>query len=481
MKRIKILLIIFTSFILSNQTNYSQSITWIDSSAFPFSRAFDVSDDGNTIVGDYSVIQPYLHHQAFRWKRDQGFIDLGTFAGLNTHAYGVSGDGSVIVGNAQDNISNVLGRAFLWTDSTGIVDIGTLGGDDAIAYDISTDATTIVGESEEGIYGILMAFRRLQNGVMDNLGSFCNGCTSRANAVSSDGSVIVGYAEYGTYHNAFRWTPTLGLQDLGRLGGSQSEANGVSEDGSIVVGRTDVDHPNGIRSHAFKWTISNGMIDIHNDNVGAISSRAYSVSADGKKIVGTIDYGGNLHRAFLWTEEDGMKKLDQVYGNIIKYGSELRTADKITPDGRFIVGSGYNSANGKSSAYIIDTETAVNAEHETDILSLPEKFELFQNYPNPFNPSTKIIFVIPLSVTLGLSSRAELRDAGSRVQLKVFDVLGNEVATLVDEYKPAGRYEVEFNATSLPSGVYFYQLKVADPEINSGQVFIQTKKMLYLK
>lgn len=466
MKRIKILLIILTSFIISNQINYSQSITWLDSAAFPFSQAYDVSDDGNTVVGDYSVSQPYSHRQAFRWRRNQGFIDLDTLARLNTFAYGVSGDGSVIVGNAQDNIINVLGRAFLWTDSTGIVDLGTLGGDDAIAYDISTDATTVVGESEDGIYGILMAFRRLQNGVMDNLGSFCNGCTSRANAVSSDGSVIVGYAEYGTYHNAFRWTPTLGLQDIGRLGGSQSEANGVSEDGSIVVGRTDVDHPNGTRSHAFKWTISNGMIDIHNDNVGSISSRAYSVSADGKKIVGTIDYGGTLRSAFLWTEEEGMKKLKQVFSNLIGYSTDFWTANKITPDGRFIVGSGYNSATGKWSAYIIDTEAAVNVEDENDILFPPEKFELFQNYPNPFNPNTKIIFVIPSSVTLGLSSRAESRDVGSRVQLKVFDVLGSEVATLVDEYKPAGRYEIA-------SGVYFYQLKAGD--------YVQAKKMILLR
>jgi hypothetical protein len=57
--------------------------------------------------------------------------------------------------------------------------------------------------------------------------------------------------------------------------------------------------------------------------------------------------------------------------------------------------------------------------------------------------------------------------------LKIFDILGNEIATLVNEYKPAGKYEVEFNAASLPSGVYFYQLKAGD--------FISTKKMVLLK
>lgn len=151
MKKIKIvLLVVFIVFF--QQEMFSQSIIWLDSSAFPFSRAYDVSDDGNTVVGDYSVSQPYSHRQAFRWKRNQGFIDLGTLPGLNTYAYGISGDGLIIVGNAQNNITNVIGRAFFWTDTTGMVDIGTLGGESAIAHDISGDGKIIVGESEDGQY-----------------------------------------------------------------------------------------------------------------------------------------------------------------------------------------------------------------------------------------------------------------------------------------------------------------------------------------
>lgn len=98
--------------------------------------------------------------------------------------------------------------------------------------------------------------------------------------------------------------------------------------------------------------------------------------------------------------------------------------------------------------------------------TIPLAFRLEQNYPNPFNPSTKISWQSPVS---------------SQQTLKVYDILGNEIATLVNEYKSAGSFEVEFNASSLSSGVYFYQLRVADPEINSGQGFIQTKKMLMVK
>ena len=95
---------------------------------------------------------------------------------------------------------------------------------------------------------------------------------------------------------------------------------------------------------------------------------------------------------------------------------------------------------------------------ESGNANTPCSFALLQNYPNPFNPRTKISWQSPI---------------GSWQTLKVYDVLGNEVATLVDEYKPAGSYEVEFNAANLPSGVYFYQLKAGN--------FVEAKKMVLLK
>ncbi len=99
----------------------------------------------------------------------------------------------------------------------------------------------------------------------------------------------------------------------------------------------------------------------------------------------------------------------------------------------------------------------------SDEETLPNTFSLEQNYPNPFNPSTKIKYSIP-SVGTSLMKF---------VQLKVYDMLGNEVATLVDEYRPAGSYEVEFDATDLSSGIYFYKLQTSN--------FIETKKMILMK
>ena len=95
---------------------------------------------------------------------------------------------------------------------------------------------------------------------------------------------------------------------------------------------------------------------------------------------------------------------------------------------------------------------------EDNNLNLPTEFALYQNYPNPFNPSTKISWQSPVS---GWHT------------LTVYDILGNEVAILVNEEKPAGEYEIEFNANKLSSGVYFYQLKAGN--------YLNIKKMILLK
>jgi photosystem II stability/assembly factor-like uncharacterized protein len=97
--------------------------------------------------------------------------------------------------------------------------------------------------------------------------------------------------------------------------------------------------------------------------------------------------------------------------------------------------------------------------------NLPTKFSLEQNYPNPFNPSTKINYSIPSVEKLSATSQ--------HVTLKVFDILGREMATLIDERQIAGTYEVEFNASKLSSGIYIYSIQYA------GQS--KSKKMMLLK
>jgi photosystem II stability/assembly factor-like uncharacterized protein len=115
-------------------------------------------------------------------------------------------------------------------------------------------------------------------------------------------------------------------------------------------------------------------------------------------------------------------------------------------------------AVGDNGTILHTTNGGVTFVEEEEIDEMPTEFLLSQNYPNPFNPSTKIKYSVPQS---------------SQVQIKVFDVLGNEIATLLDEEKSIGTYELTWNASSLPSGVYFYQLRAGS--------YIETKKMLLLK
>ena len=147
----------------------------------------------------------------------------------------------------------------------------------------------------------------------------------------------------------------------------------------------------------------------------------------------------------------------------------------------FVPGSG-NSSSPK--LYSFTDKTAIEGRHlyrlkqidadgkfqfsntiEVDVKNVPLVFALEQNYPNPFNPTTTISWQSPV---------------GSYQTLKVYDLLGNEVATLVNEYRDAGRYEIIFDASQLASGMYFYKLQ-AHPAQAGTSSFVQTKKFLLIK
>ncbi len=130
---------------------------------------------------------------------------------------------------------------------------------------------------------------------------------------------------------------------------------------------------------------------------------------------------------------------------------------------------------GEANGTTYDIATVKFIQTPTDVSNIAEERpaarKLFQNYPNPFNPTTTIRYAIP---------------EDGVVTLKVYNIAGQEVATLVNEQKKAGTYQVQFVArnllgSSLASGVYFYRVTVGDPSLRSGQGFSETRKMVLLK
>ena len=287
---------------------WSQSLTWLGTLGGYWSVALGVSADGAVVVG--GATNAAGQWRAFRWTASGGMQDLGTLGGVWSEARGVSADGAVVVGWSY----NAAGRehAFRWTASGGMEDLGTLPGyDRSYASGVSADGAVVVGWSYNAA-GRVRAFR-WQNGVMQDLGTQTGGDGSVALGVSANGAVVVGRTYYyddtegGYYERAFRWTENDGMQDLGTLGGGWSGASGVSADGAVVVGFSD--------GRAFRWTAS------------------------------------------------GMEDLNITYASLLTNGSVLRSASAISPDGRYIVGAGYNAATGRPEAYLLDTRcTAHNGD-----------------------------------------------------------------------------------------------------------------------
>ena len=186
-------------------------------------------------------------------------------------------------------------------------------------------------------------------------------------------------------------------------------------------------------------SIDNGLTWITKMGAGWDFS-CLKISSDGKIYAATQ---GN----WLYESDDNGDNWFLVNGglNDSKYILSL----EITNSGFLFAGMDYYGIY-KSANKVV---TTLNEEN-----TVPSKFELMQNYPNPFNPSTSIEYSVP---------------SNEYVLLKVYDLLGNEVNTLVNERQSAGNYEVNFDASNLASGIYFYR-------IQSGS-FIQTKKLMLLK
>jgi len=252
----------------------------------PRSRAFGVSEDGSVVVGETST--ETSSNIAFRWTESGGMVPLGTLPGATSSvARGVSADGSIVIGTS--------GQGFVWTAATGMVGLG----EDTSPSDMSADGAVIVGSigiaPQQAVYWLDGGATLVPLGDPPP----ANGRT-RAEGVSADSTVIVGFSSIDDFPEAVKWTAEDGLVVLPDLPGS-SLARAASGDGTIIVG----DGSNA--SVALMWDPVHGarrIADVlQNDHgidlAGWRLRVATAVSDDGRKIVGYADDSEFYERAWL--------------------------------------------------------------------------------------------------------------------------------------------------------------------------------------
>ena len=191
---------------------------------------------------------------------------------------------------------------------------------------------------------------------------------------------------------------------------------------------------------------------------------AYSNIDGGYEGEGNIDVNPLFCNPIYYLLTENVSECIDAGNPDVKYNDLLDGANALYP----AMGSSRNDMGAFGGPYSrwSEVDSIISITNiEDEYMVFPQQYKLSQNYPNPFNPTTKIKYTIPKH---------------SKVVLKIYDVLGKEVETLVNEEKTTGIYEVKFNAKNLTSGVYFYKLKATPIGGQAGE-FIQTKKMLLLK
>jgi probable HAF family extracellular repeat protein len=326
------------------------------------------------------------------------FTPLGDLPGdaFFSVANGISADGLVVVGQSRGQNGE---EAFRWTQSGGMVGLGHLAGISLPPYGVfytseatavSADGSVVIGQSSTAngngnTQDEYEAFRWTQSGGMVGLGDLPGGrFTSRANAVSADGSVVVGIGVNAMTVQALRWTQSSGMMSstvigndiaigvsadgvvvagsdglmqgngntirLGDLpgGANYTEAKGMSANGLVVVG----DSNSSLGREAFRWTQSGGMVGLGDLPGGSFRSQALATSGDGSVVVG-YGTGTKGDEAFVWNQTQGMSSLQSVLAaaGINMTGWQLSSANGVSANGRSIVGSGINP-NGQSEAWL---------------------------------------------------------------------------------------------------------------------------------
>lgn len=320
----------------------AQSLRWLGALSNSGIVPNGVSDDATVVVGNDLAPAMGFIIRAFRWTPATGIQLLDAPLDSWCKAYDVSADGRVVVGQAGN-------RAVRWENGV-LYELGSIGGIFGEAHSVSADGSIIVGYAHETTLYSPRAFRWTRTTGMQILDpSFSE--PSIAYAIASSGNAVAGSAILLGFPQAFRWTPATGIEVLNSSWAVRSIAKAISDDGNVVVGLA-VDSRS--YEYAFRWTSESGMQNIHTTQ--DVGSEVYDASADGQVVVG-VCWGPYrwYEYPFVWTASTGMRNLNDVYRSLIPNGSVLYEVRAISSDGRYIVGSGYNGANERIEAYLLDT------------------------------------------------------------------------------------------------------------------------------
>ena len=426
-------------------TQQGQKLVGTGSIGFPWQgSSVAVSGDGNTIVVGGPIDNAtngavWIFTRSGNVWTQQGSKLVGTGAvGAAGQGWsvGISSDGNtVIVGGYKDN--NNAGAAWIfsrsgsvWTQQgTKLVGTGAIG---TIIYQgysvsISSDGNTALvgGYGDNTSAGAVWVFTR-SGGVWTQQGTKLIGTGAVGNSwqgvsvsISSDGNTI---AEGGNYDNGYKGATWIFTRSGGVWTQQGSKLYGTGAAGNPFEGGAVALNSNG------NALIVGGTYDSLGTGAVWIFTRGGGVwTQSGTKLVGTGAVGGAY----------------QGY------------SVAISSNGSTAIEGGFSDNLSTGAAWVfINPSIGIT----TISIEIPEKFSLSQNYPNPFNPSTNIRYELPKN---------------GFVKLVVFDELGREIETLVNEKQTAGTYEATFDASKFSSGIYFYKLQTEN--------FSETKKMILIK
>ena len=433
-----------------------------------------IQPDHKIITAGYAT-EGYQHVFALVRYNEDGSLD---------NTFGTNGIVTTAIGNSDDKIFSIA----IQQDGK-IVAAGTsyevINNENVYVFALARYNTDGSLDSTFGTNGIATSWVEVSNTLLQD-------DEAKSVAIQADGKIVIGgYSGTGseTYFSIVRFNANGSIDNsfgsngngvvLTSIGAGWDVVSSVAIQGDskiVAAGYTETGYyqyefalarynTDGSLDNTFG---TNGIVTTAVEQSSQASSEA--IQSDGKIVVAGWSNDGN-YDYFALARYDTNGSLDNTFGTngttttSFYFGASAYSV-AIQSDGKIVAAgaaeyNNFSNLNGFAVMRYTGSSSGVNAVSTT--ADLPKTFALYQNYPNPFNPTTVISYQL---------------SAVSNVTLKVYDILGREVRTLVDEAQKMGRYEVEFDASQLPSGAYFYRL---DAVGNNGKTYSTVKKLLLMK